>query len=141
MRHFRFTPLLFVTCTTVGCSSFNNSFNNYSPNHVPVATQTIPAQTTSAVKSEVEPVEVEPGKEPGLQEDEDLKCPPFNYVLSGKGPELPTEEIIAAGSDIVAIEKIERRHIIELRNHMAKMQRRLKKAMLEHQMQCKSALD
>lgn len=132
MKRF-FTPsLLVVTLLIVGCSSLNNSFNSYfvypSTAHAqtPVTETTMPEIVAEATISNVE-------KEP------EFNCPPFEYEFTGKPPEIPEDKIKAAGDDIYEIERIERQHIKELRAHMAKMQRRLKYAMSQHEVKCRMA--
>lgn len=130
MKRFLVTPLLLLMSLSVGCASLNHSFNSYT--FVP-GTPVPPAEPAEPVKIAHTVTESTDDK------DDNYKCRPFRYELTGQGPELPEAKILEAGEDIRKVEAIERQHIKELRTHILKMRRRLRDAMLEHELECRKA--
>lgn len=133
MKRFFITSLVITATALFGCSSLNNSFNSYAVFPAAASEYSAPVITPSTPELPKQPSAVTE------ESEKEFKCPPFRYELSGSGPSLPEDKILAAGNDIHKIEQIERQHIKDLRAHMTKMQSRLKYAILKHEMDCRMA--
>jgi hypothetical protein len=128
-RTFLVQSSLFVLLIT-GCSSFNNSFNTY---HFPAATAN--TGNLAALNIGILDDDVKPHTPSVINADND-RCKNYVYPVMGAAPELPLKEIIAANGNAVAIERIERKHIDDLRLFISKTRRELIEAQSEHKALC-----
>jgi len=130
-RTFLIQSSLFVVLIA-GCSSFNNSFNTYQFPAATANTGNLAASTIGITDDDVKP-----HTESVAVAADDDKCKNFNYPAMGSAPELPLKEIIAANGNAVAIERIERKHIDDLRLFISKTRRELIEAQSEHKALCR----
>lgn len=128
-RTFLIQSSLFIVLIS-GCSSFNNSFNTY---QFPTATANTGNLATQAIGTGDDDINQHTTS---LESVSDAKCRSFNYPAMGTAPELPLKEIIAANGNAVVIERIERKHIDELRLFISKTRRELIEAQTEHKALC-----
>lgn len=138
-----------VALILVGCGSFNNSFNTYSgiipnsQNQVPKSsepeivvglgeeTKTVP--TPPAVQPSTPPVSVQEA----LPEQ---PCPVEAYTAWPKAPDLPLKQLQDAGDDIRMIERIERKHIDDLRLYISKIRHQNNGRILDFAAKCKAVV-
>lgn len=125
-----------------GCGSFNNSFNTYlpAPKNDPDGTLAsasalgadddasnpaipVPQSTQQKVAAEVASPE----------------CSVSPYPAPGKPPEIPLKELQAAAGDVYAIERIERKHINELRAYIMERRQLYRDAHLAFIEKCSTA--
>jgi hypothetical protein len=131
--------LLFVTATAVlvGCSSFNNSFNRYTalPRDVkpdPDSQDDVKLMPETSVPM---PSVVAPPESPTVHVQANNPCDVSPYAVDITVPDIPTKELQAA-VDVAAIEKIERRHINELRQYIGEMRKAQRRAKLRFYEKC-----
>lgn len=100
-----------------GCNSLNNSFNTYTVN--PANDQKNGKDTTDTTPPITAAVEND-------------KCVGFVFPTLPRPPELPYAAMLAAGDDVAALEKIERRHIEELRLYILTQRKTMEKSRLQY---------
>lgn len=109
--------VIFLVVT--GCGSFNNSFNrNVLPPKPPLSALN-PEEPDSLTKSQ--PATSATG-EKTVTPNSGKACELDPYVQLPPAPEIPTKEFQAA-VDIVDLEKVERKHIRDLRSYIAEVLR------------------
>lgn len=111
-----------------GCSSFNNSFNTYEFT-VPHPTKSTASETTHVVQEELPIITGLPQQV--VVESKGTACGVSPYPEADHPPELPVKALTAANGDVYMIERIERRHIDELRAYISD-RRRLNREAREH---------
>jgi hypothetical protein len=116
-----------------GCGSFNNSFNTYSfplghtENIPPQHAEHEPIDPNGIVISPPQQITVEVSRPP---------CGALPYVPPDAPPELPNKALAAANGDVYAIERIERRHIDELRAYISEWKRQNRAARENFNIRC-----
>lgn len=134
--------LLSVAAVLVGCSSFNNSFNTYRglmpppqdgtvANKAATTVVVVPPETVVSTPQDVR--EAQPMPVPG-----EKKCGVSTFVVIPKTPDLPYDDIKKAGNDVQAIERIERKHIDELRLFILKFRHVYNTNQLDFVTKCKA---
>lgn len=119
-------PLVLIVLVT-GCSSFNNSFNTYA---IPSTSEAKAAEMRNN-KPEEEHLSI--AVDDRLNND---KCSSFVFPITPITPTLPLKEIIAANGDAVLIERIERKHIDDLRMFISNIRKEQIQAQSEYQALC-----
>lgn len=126
--------LIIVAAVLVGCSSFNNSFNHYALPPVdkqpepdaPDDVKLMPEPAAPAAVTPVQPAPPTPVTSP---------CDVSPYAVDVPVPEIPTRELQAA-TDVGGIEKIERRHINDLRQYIADVRKAQRQAKMRFYQKC-----
>jgi hypothetical protein len=104
-----------------GCSSFNNSFNTYEFT-LPHNAKSTTIQEPTVTVDEVLPTIV-PAPQQVIIETKGPACGVSPYPEPDHPPELPTKALVAANGDVYMIERIERKHIDELRAYISERRR------------------
>jgi hypothetical protein len=109
-----------------GCGSFNNSFNTYS---FPLGrTETIRDPHVTPATEEEELASISAPPQQITVETKSTPCTISPYPTPGNPPELPSKALAAANGDVYAIERIERKHIDELRAYISERKRLAREA-------------
>lgn len=115
-----------LTCTAAviilaGCGSFNNSFNTYAP----PPTKLEEGPLTSDPEAEDDASNLIPAARPDVPK---VDCDQSPWPEPGTPPPYPYQLMQGAGSDLAKIERIERKHIDELRAYITERRRLNKEA-------------
>lgn len=116
-----------------GCSSFNNSFNSYElalakPIKADTQEISIPIEETLPTIS-ASPQQI-------IVETKGTPCGVSPYPDADHPPELPVKALAAANGDVYTIERIERKHIDELRAYISERRRLNREARERFNVKC-----
>jgi hypothetical protein len=130
---------LTVTLALTGCGSFNNNFN-----HMPSTPDPSVIDPGLINKLGMEEEEVKSFPDPAPEkvvtpaehtsDKAKVRCTISPYPPAGYPPELPVDQMRAVAGDVYALERLERRHIDELRAYISerrRLMRESRKAFLE----------
>lgn len=107
-----------------GCGSFNNNFNT-NPNPQVIPHEVVPeddGKTNAEEALLLSPGITGNGTE--LRKDAPM-CPFYKFKELPKTPPLPMADLLAAGNNLAEIERVERKHIDELRSFITTMKQGL----------------
>lgn len=131
-----------------GCGSFNNSFNTYTLPATKIEKADKPDDDKDALSKQTslgsDEADGLPNPSPVLPkvaqkivvENESVACPVSPYPHPGTPPEIPVQELQAAAGDVYAIERIERKHINELRAYIMERRKLQREARQKFNEQC-----
>jgi hypothetical protein len=122
---------LTVTLALTGCGSFNNNFNHMpsipDPSVIDPALINKLGSDGDDAKSIPDPApENVTAPAEHVVEKTKARCTISPYPPAGYPPELPVEQLRAVAGDVYALERLERRHIDELRAYISERRRLLR---------------
>lgn len=129
-----------------GCSSFNNSFNTY---HFDPPSKTVEAESPApdlggddepATPPHTAPTPVESTPPRIVVEAPPIDCKVSPYPTPGHPPEIPFKALQAVAGDVYAVEKLERKHIDELRAYIFERRRLQREAVVAFNAKCQAVV-
>lgn len=131
MKRLALGGISIIAILVVGCSSFNNSFNTYTYRvaEPPTKLDLDDDVTSGQIASNFNPPPATPAELPKAA------CDISPFFAMPATPEIPTKALQDA-KDVTDIERIERRHIDELRKHISEIKRRHRQAQLKFYEKC-----